>query len=335
MTGPAPGDPRDPRRGAAGIAATAAAAALVALLGAAWVRVVDAADAAFAVGALRRDGVIVPFAAFDGKRWSSPWPPPALVLTVPVNLRAVPSRWWGPARRQPLDMWQALLAAPAADTPRVLRVVQPDWVGVHCVRQIGLRTDYAPAADVPPPSVQPYPKDGLAVSPTHAVDPIAIVPPSGTEAQSLMPALVGAFNAAERLVEARYGHPIGRRAREGVAPTIEAVYAYGEHPRIYYVESVRPYRELGQPAGACTAFGSGTGWYARDGDRVTSLLTVVDLLGCDRAGGSYMFPFGVVREAGRRFWLAQFSGWDRERYAVVEIKPTTVELVLSVWGGGC
>ena len=78
----------------------------------------------------------------------------------------------------------------------------------------------------------------------------------------------------------------------------------------------------------------GTGWFVREGDRVTSLLTGVDLLNCDRAGASYMLPLGVVRIGGRLFWLAQFSGWDHERFAVVEIKAKTVGAVLSVWGGG-
>src|SRR4029077_16551226 len=88
---------------------------------------------AFGIGVLRRDSVVVPFASFDGKRWSSPWPPPNLELTVPIDLRAVPSRWWGPTRA--LESWQAWTAA----SPLTLRVVQPDWVDVHCVRQIGLR----------------------------------------------------------------------------------------------------------------------------------------------------------------------------------------------------
>ena len=41
---------------------------------------------------------------------------------------------------QALDTWQAVLV-PSGDAARSLRVVQPDWVDVHCVRQIGLRTD--------------------------------------------------------------------------------------------------------------------------------------------------------------------------------------------------
>jgi hypothetical protein len=293
----------------------------------------DAASDAFAVGVLRRDGVIVPFAAFDGKRWSNAWPPPALDLTVPIGVRAVPSKWWGPAKK-PLESWQALLA-PTADAWRTLNVVQPDWVEAHCERQIGLRTDYVPAAVVPPRTTRPYPKDGVAVSPPHAVEPIAIVPPLGPDAQSLTSALLDAFNRSERVLEDRYGHSVKRRAREGVVPAVEAVYAFGDERRVYYVEATRPYRELGQTGRDCTSMAFGTGWFVREAGQVRSLLTVVDLLSCDRAGASYMLPLGAVRIGGRLFWLAQFSGWDHERFAVLEIKAKTVEAVLSVWGGGC
>jgi hypothetical protein len=309
------------------------AVATAILCGAARPSAVDEPRPAFAVGALRRDGVIVPFAAFDGKRWSSPWRPPSLEVTVPIDLRAVPKRWWGPTKA--LDVWQARLLASTAP-PRALRVVQPDWVDVHCVRQVGLRTDYVASADVPPRTVQPYPKDGLAVSPEHPVESIALVPPEGADAQALSRALVEAFNESERKIEDHGdGHPISRRAREGVAPTIEAIYAFGEQPRIYYVEASRPYRQLGAGPGDCTAVAFGTGWFVRAGVQVRSLLTVVDLLGCSRSGASYMLPLGVVREGGRLFWLAQFSGWDHERFVVAEIKQKTVDAVMSVWGGGC
>jgi hypothetical protein len=314
------------------IRAIAAGAAVMGLGAALWASE-SAASGVFAVGVLRRDGVIVPFAAFDGKRWSNPWPPPALDLTVPIGLRAVPSKWWGPAKKA-LEVWQVLLV-PSADAPRTLNVVQPDWVEAHCVRQIGLRSDYVPTAVVPPRTMQPYPKDGVAVSPPQTVEPIEIVPPLGPEAQALTPALVDAFNRAERVVGDRYGHSIKRRAREGVVPAIEAVYAFGDQPRLYYVEAKRPYRDLGQSSGECAFIAFGTGWFVREGGQVRSLLTVVDLLNCDRDGASYMLPLGVMRLGARVFWLAQFSGWDHERFAVLEIKAKTVEAALSVWGGGC
>ena len=237
----------------------------------------------------------------------------------------MPSRWWGPTRA--LENWQAWTGG----EPKPVHVVQLDWVNVHCVRQIGLRSDYAPASPAPPRVEQPYPKDGLAVSPPQPVEPIEVVPIDSPDIRTLIPALHQAFNVAERKVEDAYGHPVGRRAREGRTPDIEAVYAFGNHPRIYYVESVRGYRILGQ-TGDCSVTAFGTGWFARDGEDVRSLETAVDVLPCNRNGASFMLPLGVMRLANRLFWLAQFSGFDHERYVVVEIKPKTVVAVLSVWG---
>ncbi len=306
------------------VRALSACAVLAASLGAA-----DAPRGAFGIGVLRRDGAIIPFAAYDGKRWSSPWPSPQLDLLVPITLGAVPTRWWGPTR--PLEEWQAWTAAGA----RALRVTQPDWVDVHCVRQISLRTDYRPPQPPPPRTEQPYPKDGLAVSPAQPVEPIAILPPHDAEARSLLPVLTEAFNRAERVVEEHYSHPIARRAREGVQPTIEAVYAFGTTPRVYYVESTRPYRQLGQSPGECEALAFGTGWFVRDASGVRSQMMTADLLACDRAGASYMLPLGAMRVADRRFWIAQFSGWHHERFVVLEFKPKSIDVAVNVWGGGC
>jgi hypothetical protein len=252
-----------------------------------------------------------------------------LELTVPISLSGVPTRWWGPTR--PLESWEASTAA----GPRALRVVQPDWVDVHCQRQIALRTDYTPDQPAPPHTVQPYPKDGLAVSPPQPFERVEIVSPSAAEVQSFTPVLQEAFNQAERIVESRYSHPITKRRREGVAPAFEAVYAFGTMPRVYYVEAQRSYRYLGQSVNECEALAFGTGWFVRDASGVRSLTMAVDLLPCDRSGGSYMLPLGVIRLAGRLFWIAQFSGWDHERFVVVEVKPKSVDVVVNVWGGGC
>jgi hypothetical protein len=295
---------------------------------AAMTALADSRDA-FAVGVLRRDGIVLPFAVFDGKRWSAPWPLPTGDLTVPIDLRSVPKRWWGLG--EILERWDLITESGT----RPVRVVQPDWVEVHCARYIGLRTDYQPAQPPPPRLVQPYPKDGLVVSPPHAVERVEIVSLASNEVRALVPVVQDSFNDAERQVESRFGHPIRRRAREGVAPTLEAIYAYGDMPRLYYVESIRPYRRLGQSIGECAAVGSGTGWFVRDAAGVRALTMAVDVLNCDREAGSYMLPFGALTLNDRLYWLAQFSGWGHERYVVLEIKKKTVDVVINKWGGAC
>jgi hypothetical protein len=285
---------------------------------------------AFAVGALRRDGVIIPFAVFDGKHWSMRWPnASATELDIPITLGAVPKLWWGPTG--PLAQWTIWNEA----GQQTVDVTQPDWIDAHCLRQIGLKTRYRSPRPLPPPTEQPYPKDGLAIAPPQPVEAIDLVPASAPEVQALRAELLAAFNKAERLVESNYGHPITPRSREGIEPTVEAVYAYGADPRVYYVEAIRMYRRLGQAAGACEATAFGSGWFVREHGVVRSLTEAVDLLRCDRYGASYMLPFGLLRLKGKTYWLAQFSGWDRERFVVIEIQKKNVEAVINVNGGFC
>ena len=173
------------------------------------------------------------------------------------------------------------------------------------------------------------------MSPPQPVERIEIVSASAEDVKSILQALLPAFNQAEREVEKGYGHPVARRSREGIDPGIEALYAFGTTPRVYYVEAARPYRQIGRAADECSAFAFGTGWFVRDEKGMQPRGMAVDLLPCDRTGASYMLPLGAMRVAGRLFWIAQFSGWDHERFVVVEVKPKGVELAANVWGGGC
>jgi hypothetical protein len=290
----------------------------------------DVRPDAFALGVLRRDGIVVPFAAFDGKRWSNRWPGPTTSdLQVPVNVASVPKRWWGPLGA--IGEWQVWTGA----APGTVRVLQPDWVAVHCTRQVALKTDYRSAELPPPPTAQPYPKDGLTVWPPRPVERILILPASDPAVAELEDVVRSAFNRSERDTADRFRHPVRERTRETTAPTIEAVYAWGAPPRLFYVEAARSYRSDSNRADSCVV-GFGTGWFLRtetSGIRVADM--AVDLLPCDRYGATYMLPLGVIRAADRTFWIAQYSGWDHERFVVVEIKKDKVEAVVSTWGGAC
>ena len=181
-----------------------------------------------------------------------------------------------------------------------------------------------------------------AVHSTQAPAPLQRVPPFWLQFVLIptggfvgLPVVHTSFNDAEREVENHYGHPIVRRAREGVEPTVEAIYAYGDNPRVYYIEATRQYRRLGQSSDECSAIGSGTGWFVRDAAGVRALTMVVDLLNCRREAGSYMLPLGVLKLNDRVYWLAQFAGWGHERYVVLEVKKKSVEVVINKWGGAC
>jgi hypothetical protein len=284
----------------------------------------------FAVGVMRRDGVVVPLAAFDGKRWSVNWPAPGLELQIPITIASVPKSWWGPTKT--LADWQIWTTAGA---PRVAHVTQPDWIQTHCLHQVALRTDYRSELPAPREGEQPYPKDGLAVSPPMPVEWVERVAIDSPEAQALVTVVADAFNEAEEETASRFNHPVKRPLRESGKIDLEAIYAYGSAPRIYYVEAGRGYqREKGTELGCALAFG--TGWFARDAaGKLRKLDVAVDLLPCNRYGATYMLPLGVMRLDDRTFWIVQYSGWDHERFVIADVKKDRVNAAVIKAGGGC
>jgi hypothetical protein len=302
--------------------------------GALLASVVSAAEsppATFTLGVLRRDAMVVPFATYDGKRWENHWPQPSQGVDIPVNLRSVPRRWWG--QGGPLDAWQVWTeAAP----PRLVHVRQPDWLQTHCQKQVGLRTDYQPNQWPPGAEAQPYPKDGLAVSPPHVVEPIETLPPDSAERAVLADILRAAFAAREEDALSRAqadGSPVraSKKELEGLPITIEALYAFGTKPRVYWVEAVREYKK----EDACAAIVFGAGWFILDSGRFIFGELDVSVVPCSQEGLQYMFPLGVISLPRGKYWIAQWSGWDNEEYDVIEIGARSIAPVLAVSGGGC
>jgi hypothetical protein len=163
----------------------------------------------FGVGVLRRDGVIIPFAAYDGKRWSHHWPVPAADLTVPIDLRSLPSKWWGPAPAA--DIWTAWPGKASGGVPQPVKATQHDWVDTHCLRQIGVRTitnrRAAAAADR-----AALPEGWSRRSTAQRVEPIIWL--STLAPELARPLSSGAFNRAERKPASRFDHPVATDDRE-------------------------------------------------------------------------------------------------------------------------
>src|SRR5436190_19562206 len=50
----------------------------------------------FSLAVLRRDGVMIPFASFDGRAWSLQWPASDVSVPLPIARGDIPKKWWGP-----------------------------------------------------------------------------------------------------------------------------------------------------------------------------------------------------------------------------------------------
>jgi hypothetical protein len=294
--------------------------------------------ASFTIGVLRRDAFIVPFAAYDGKHWKNYWPVPAENVGVPLSLRNVDKGWWGPAG--PRDTWQVWTSDAS---PRIVSVRQPDWVSSYCHKAVGLRTDYQPRLRPPPARVNPYPKDGLAVSPPHRVEPIEIIAPDSAERDEVVEGIHERFtelehNMLDTLPRMHASNPRqfpdapSQKELRAMPPlAIEALYAYGTSRRTYFVEGAREYKR----GGACVAVAIVRGLVARESGKFSTDKLRLGISSCDRAGATYMLPLGVMSLPTGVYWIAQISGWDRERYTIMDIGPHSQTEDRSTPGGSC
>lgn len=294
--------------------------------------------ASVTVGVLRRDALIVPFATYDGKRWENDWPVPATSVDVPLSLRDVPKRWWGSVG--PRDTWQVW--APGSP-PQMVKVRQPDWAPSYCQKELGLRTDYQPRLLPPRPGTSPYPKDGLAVSPPHPVEPIEVLDADSRERGDVIEAIHERFVEQEHETLQTLIREHGNNPRQVPLPpneaelratpsmVVEALYAYGTSPRTYFIETAREYKRDGE----CTVVLSGRGRVTRDSGKFSTDGFRLGITACDRSNATYMLPLGVMLLPGGAYWIAQISGWDRETYVVIDITPHSRAKDLATPGGGC
>jgi hypothetical protein len=293
------------------------------------------------LGVVRNDGILLPFAAFNGSKWSTPWPFSRNELRgidLPVSLASVPRDWWGGEEPGPWNLW-----ARNATAPKALSLQSPATVMVGISRQLGFRTDHPPVLPPVPPFELPFPKMGLAVAGAATVTPVASVSSLAETWRTFTATLRADIDKAEERTiaalrnRAGWRHPFNRQARAALAPQLEAWYIStipDSDVSLSYVEAVKKYPVLPADEG-CGLETFVSGW-VHQSDKAPmkpriNLKAVVSY--CDRRTISYMLPFGQIQGRGRTYWIVQLSGQDHEWYAVAEGEPDRVKYVAEYQAG--
>ena len=66
-----------------------------------------AADERGLLAVMRRDGLLVPFAAYKGSRWTTPGRRRCAIGVIPATADAIPDSWWGGERPRAWRLYQA------------------------------------------------------------------------------------------------------------------------------------------------------------------------------------------------------------------------------------
>jgi hypothetical protein len=297
----------------------------------------------FTLAVLRQDGVLIPFATFDGQ-WRNHWPEPRPAFEVPIALDDVDRSWWPDQR--PQVQW-ALWLPDGRQQP--LTALGPAWIRAQCLANIGLRTDYRHPDLVAPPDAAPYPKVGLAIAATEGlnpiVEPVAILDEDSDDWRRLRPLVTRALDAAESQAIKRAGfkHPYSVRERMGTPVSLEALYrapAATPGTFVYLMEFARrhlekdPGKMQDPPCDLITYASAWVFWGTTGPERPTVHAVVTD---CYRWNATFALPLGVLRGADRRpVWVIQGSGWGHEAYAILDGEVSSrTESLWYTSGGSC
>jgi hypothetical protein len=289
-----------------------------------------------ALGVLRRDGILFPFASFNRDSWQITWPIGLTGLTLPPSLSAIPDRWWG--TRAP-EKWRVRLTTgeEAQIAPRT-PVVFP----VFCSRRVGVRTTYQSAQPAVMGLPNPYPKDGLAITGDVAIEAIESVNTSSPEGAELLSQLLTQFDNVEEATirgvrnAAKWRHPIERRERNKFPLRLEGWYrSPSSEPgwTVSYVEVARQYPPGPEDKG-CGLETLVSGWLHHENGKLKEEASLRGKITyCDRVGATYMLPFGRIKPSNKWYWIYQLSGWEAEWYQVAEIGRERVRHVIEVPAG--
>jgi hypothetical protein len=289
----------------------------------------------FTLAALRRDGVIIPFASFDGRNWGLHWPESDLGVALPISRADIPKGWWGP--QGPDAPWTAWL--PGGET-RPLTLGQPVHAKVFCSGHPAVATDYRGGPlDPREPTV---PKDGLAIAGDVKIQEIINISIHAPEAKRVIDLITDEFNKQEALATQRFinwSHPFWAEERKQYDIDLEAFYRSSESTsrgkwKTTYVEAIRrfPPRAMDRDCGLITF---ARGWIIEQEGKPPVINIGARVTYCDRAEVSFMLPFGRLMIDNEVYWVYQMSSWRDELYSVARIRPDGARSVVAVAGGGC
>jgi len=293
------------------------------------------AEGPFTLGVLRRDGIVIPFASYDGRKWEVPWPLDLRKIELPISIDAIDRRWWGEA---PPPRTMTLWADGKAGAE--LTLLSPATVPFPCAQRLGIRTNYVPAVLPPPASEQPFPKDGLVVTGGRTIQTIARIAHNTPDMRALGTGLYPAFDQAETAAAASFKnwvHPIPQADRTKTPIVMEAAYAAPMDARGWravYVEASRRYRPGADDKG-CGLVTSVRGWLRLNPQGRYRPELIAEITYCDRQGVGYMLPLGLIRAGDRTHWVYQIAGYEREVYVVAVPTVFGIERVAAYSAALC
>lgn len=288
----------------------------------------SAQSESFTLAIVRLDGRIVPFAAYDGRRWELAWPQADEATSSTPTVDNIPSVWRRRGDHVP-NFWPVW---PSSGASRIeAHITGVEIVEAHCQRQVALVTNLPEAK-----GKHPF-KFGVAIDSNLPIGSIEEVRRSDVLWRTAEQAVVANFASLEA-AKAQAAHVQLLPEKPAPVAQITALYREAKSPNspMYFVAE-KKYRTPRFPQDpGCPALTMMTGWLVpTDAGTLTLRDPKIFLTNCDAKEARTGLPLAAFRISDQLFWVLQEHGYEDETYLIAEIRQSEVRYPIEFNGGGC
>ena len=309
------------------------------------------------IGSVRNDGILIPFAAYHGGEWKTPWPTPQYGggetdEKMPLKFSYITENWTlGMA-----DFFDSWTLLPQENTSRPLKLIEPMMVPASCGTTIGFQTD-APLGEVSPRS-WPVETMGLAATEEGILSKVVKEYVRLESKKSEFPEPEGHLRQivlALRDDIERLEEPEIRAVNEGRHLTYEVDFGYIRRPiapseedlsTVYWLyRSQKPffggpiyYLEFTKTYSQSRFYSVFKFWLLEKNGGIYEILdesiSTMSESGADK-GHVAERPMGFCVVDGGLYVLARRFYYEGYPYVIFRIGESTVEEIIQIDGGGC
>lgn len=290
----------------------------------------------FFIGAIRTDGVLIPFAHYDSGTWSSPWPSTfypdfpdsrskSLNDSTITTLSKIPPAWAGSQKKIPVRWWKLGTQGYSS-----LTVTRPVIVASYCAKLWALLL----SGRKPPQDSHSYePLTGIATSVKLPVSKITTVRPNSPEWKKMFPFIQSLVDKKEIEKGSRLSEKVRRAGKMTVSMLFrnESVFL-GEYYYFFEVKKEYPLPKYDQ-----NNYLYWGGWIRKDkSGGLTFLKDEFFTVGVfENSIAQEDIPLGIITLEDTMYWIIDDRGYEGEACRIYRIGGDGITKVIDFYIGGC
>jgi len=296
-------------------------------------------EQSFVVGLLRPDGLIIPFAYFNGTDFTNPWQKPRdYGPTAPNTITDLDVPWFS-GLTAPTDSW--FVWYPEGGKRLITKKAMK--INSHCEEVWGLPTGEVKRKF--PEHVYEPTKTGLVTNKKIDVSPFSDISKSGAESQLILKVLRPFFDKGEEEalkktgIDAYYENEL--RRSKGVVKSTGLQIMSSQRARlpakesILFVEVTKKYPKASDSKDReCELISYQKSWLL-DAQKSTLLSSEFEVTDCDMTNVSTGKAIGLIRIKDMVYIVHMNIGYESESYSIFRLESGRLKQVLETFGGGC